>query len=253
MGQWWQIAVVVLCAAIVQGVTGFAFGILSMAFLTLLWEPQSASVVVTLLAMWSCLHTLWDVRRGIRWPTLGDLAAGFVIGIPLGTWVLVMPDSQTFLRLLVALVCLVVAWQNLRPQPESAGEVRGRGFALIAGTASGFLSGSVSSGGPPILWYVYRQPWTRDELKATSLAMFTLGGAIKILFWLAHDVIFRTGDALFTRPRLLLAACLVPLVALGSAIGVRIFQRVDREQLRRIICILLIVTAAFLIYKVGAG
>src|SRR5262249_49497878 len=96
-------ALVVFVAAVVQGVTGFAFGIVSMVFLTLLWQPQQANVVVSLLGMYSLCHTVWGVRREIRWRSLGPLVIGNLLGLGLSLTVMVSPGLGDVLRGLVAL------------------------------------------------------------------------------------------------------------------------------------------------------
>lgn len=238
---------VVFVAAVIQGMAGFAFGILSMAFLTILWEPQTANVVVTLLAMYSITHGLWSIRRAIVWHHINDLTLGFVVGIPLGTALLVLPNTTHLIRALVAVACLLVAAQNwFGAEPVPGGPRPSRAFTLGSGTFAGILSGSVSSGGPPILWYVYRQPWTRDELKATSLAMFLVGGVIKLLTWAGHDLT-SAGPALFTRERLLIAAIFLPITVLGTSLGVKLFNRVDRTQLRHLVCFLLAIMAVLVL------
>ncbi len=238
---------ILFLAALVQGVTGFAFGILSMAALTLLWQPQPANVVVTLLTVFSTLGTLYSVREGMRWLRLRPLLVGIALGMPLGTWVMVFPGSGQPLRLLVAVACVLVAVQNWRPLTEDAAN-RGtpRWLALAAGLASGFFSGSVSSGGPPILWYVYRQPWSREELKATCLAIFFVATAYKIVFWLSLGLSGLAAN-LITASRLGMAACLLPAVVLGTLAGVRLFSLVDRDRLRRLVCVLLLVMAAAIV------
>lgn len=244
---WLLPILVVFVAALVQGVAGFAFGILSMAFLTLLWEPKQANVVVTILAIWSSCHTLTSLRGAVRWPRVGDLLIGLMIGLALGTHALVAPDTEALLRRLVGLACVLAAVQNWRPTPLPlpGREARPqRVLGLIAGIGSGFLSGSVSSGGPPILWYVYRQPWSREELKATTLAVFLSASLLKLVFWLVHDLGSPASADLFTSPRLLLALALLPAVAAGSSLGVVLFRRVDREQLRQMVCVLLLAMAA---------
>ncbi|MCC7494724.1 MAG: sulfite exporter TauE/SafE family protein [Fimbriimonadaceae bacterium] len=238
----------ILCgAAFVQGVTGFAFGILSMAGLTLLWEPQPANVVVTLLTVFSTLGTLYSVRHGMRWLRLRPLLLGIAVGMPLGVQVMVLPGSGPALRGLVAIACLLVAWQNWAPRAAEPGCERcaPRWLGLGSGLASGFFSGSVSSGGPPILWYVYRQPWSRDELKATTLAIFFVATAYKLGMWLVMAA--AGAGTLLTWSRVQMAGSLLPAVLLGTTIGIRVFARIDRDQLRRIVCVLLVVMAAAIV------
>ena len=244
--DWVAPFLIVVLASAVQGAAGFAFGILSMALLTLIWEPQSAGVVVGLLVLYSLAHPLWNVRHGIRWNRMGGLVFGTAIGLPIGTYALVSPGGQQFLRYLVAGVCLLAAAQNWKPSPRIETGKSGHVAGALAGIASGFLSASVNSGGPPILWYIYRRPWTRDELMATTLSMFFLNSVMKLVIWGGHDLT-TSGPVLFTRHRLLCAVALLPAAAIGSFVGVAVFRRTNREQLRHIVCALLVVMACVIL------
>jgi len=254
VSAWWIGATIVGFAALVQGVSGFAFGILSMALLTIVWKPTDANVVVTMLAAYSSLATLYSIRKGVRWQGFSLLFCGYFVGLPLGTRMLTADGTDDILRTLVALACLMIAYQNwfvAEPSEHAAEPPRWHG--LLAGTASGFLSGAVSSGGAPILWYIYRRPWSRDELKATGLMMFFAANLSKLAFWGVHDLRVATADHLYTPERAKLALSYLPAVMLGSALGVLVFRFVDRRLLRRIVCILLVVMAAILLLRVMAA
>lgn len=254
MSAWWIGATIVCFAALVQGVSGFAFGILSMALLTLFWEPTNANVVVTMLAAYSSVATLYSIRRGVRWQGFGLLICGYFVGLPVGTRMLTSDGTDNLLRTLVALACLMIAYQNwFVPEPSPHQGEPPRWHGLLAGTASGFLSGAVSSGGAPILWYIYRRPWSRDELKATGLMMFFAANLSKLAFWGLHDLRVASADRLYTVARVQLALTYLPMVMIGSALGVLLFRLVDRRQLRRIVCILLVIMAAILLLRVLAG
>ncbi|MBI2297719.1 MAG: sulfite exporter TauE/SafE family protein [Armatimonadetes bacterium] len=241
-------ALVVFGAAVVQGVTGFAFGIVSMVFLTLLWQPQQANVVVSLLAMYSICHAAWGVKHAIRWRQLGPLMAGNLLGLWISVQVLVSHDLADLLRYLVAIACLLVALQNWLVREHPAASPRGNGvLGLVAGTLAGFLSGATSTSGPPTVWWIYRQPWSRDELKANTLAVFLLTGIAKLGLWIVHDLRAAPAAHLLAPARCVTAVGLLPAVMLGSLCGVAVFRRVDRDQLRRAVCALLVVMAAVIV------
>ncbi len=254
MSDWWIGATIVGFAALVQGVSGFAFGIFSMALLTLVWEPAQANVVVSILAAYTSVATLYSIRKRVRWQGFGLLISGYFVGLPMGTRALVADNTEDLLRTLVALACLMIAYQNwFMPEPDPDGAEPPRWHGLLAGVASGFLSGAVSSGGAPILWYVYRRPWSRDELKATALMMFFAANLTKLCFWGFNDLGHWQTEAFYSPERVRLVLTLLLPVILGSAIGVQLFRFVDRRQLRRLVCLLLVVMAGLLLARVMTG
>ena len=254
MSAWWICAAIVCFAAVIQGVSGFAFGIFSMALLTLVWDPAPANVVVSLLAAYTSIATLYPIRRGVRWSGFGILYAGYLCGLPLGTRALVDPNLTGLLRCLVGVACLMIAYQNwFHPEPPEEAPQPPAWQGVIAGIASGFLSGSVSSGGAPILWYIYRRPWSRDELKATGLMMFFAANLTKLSYWGLNDLLHRNAEAFYQPERVLLVFKLFPAVILGSAIGMRLFRYFDRRLLRRVVCLLLVVMAGLLFLRTIFG
>lgn len=237
--------VAVFCAGVVQGVTGFAFGILAVAVLTMLWGVREASVVVSFLACWNVAHTLWSVRQGVRWRIVGLIGAGVLIGQPIGARALVTDSLQVFLLYLLAAACLAVALQELcggAPADDATGP--GSAAAVLAGVVSGFMTTTVTSGGPPVIWYVYRHPFTREQLKATTLAVFAFGLALKFIVWGWQDLTADGVEILLTGRRALWALYLLPATVLGSATGIWLFRRVDAVRLRRLVCYLLLLLAA---------
>lgn len=228
-------------AAMVHGTVGFAFGLLSMAVLSIYWGTQTANVVVSLLGLYSCAHALWSVRQAVRWQSVGAVLAGVGLGLPLGTLLLVSARYDHVLRALVAVACLVVAVQNWQESPHVVGRRFSIGLKVLVGALAGFLSAAISSPGPVVIWYAYRQPGEREELKAAGLLLFTVATFSKLVLWVGHDCLL-TGAPLFTRSRLVLALALWPMAVLGTQSGVLLFKRVDRVLLRRLVCGLLAAT-----------
>lgn len=250
-------AVAVLGAAMVQGVTGFAFGILAVSFLTVLWDIRTANVVVSCLACWNVAQTLYSVRQGVVWKFVGLLMIGIVAGQPLGAVALVDDRLEVLLLVILGLACLAVAAQELfGPEPHAERPGPGPVVGVLAGVVSGFLVTSVSSGGPPVIWYIYRFPLTKEQLKATCLTTFAFGLVIKFGVWARQDLA-SDGPNLLTPERLKLALVLLPAAVIGSTIGIQIFRRVDVKLLRKLICVLLVGLAVSLGYtaarKAGAA
>ena len=90
-------AVVVLVAALMSSVAGFAFAALAGGALAYL-RPDPVSVVRTIVvcSLAIQLYGVWRLRASIRWrPVLAPLVGG-VLTLPLGVWLLVRLDASSY-------------------------------------------------------------------------------------------------------------------------------------------------------------
>ncbi|BDB27083.1 hypothetical protein CTP10_R44880 [Cupriavidus sp. P-10] len=71
-------------AGFVQGLSGFAFGMVAMSFWAWAIEPRLAAAMTVFGALTGQLLAAASVRRGLSWRRLWPFVAGGVAGIPLG-------------------------------------------------------------------------------------------------------------------------------------------------------------------------
>lgn len=224
----WEFAVlfvIVFGAAIVQGTLGFAFGMVAMALASLVVDVRTASILVSPLAFVNVSTTLWSVRESVRWKIVLPIIVGTLVGIPFGLAIL-LGGNIFFIKALVSALLLYVGVTNLlrrtverKPLPTWV--------AGLAGLGVGVIGGATNIGGPPLVAYASRQPWDPRTFKATLLTTFFVSSGTKTGLLIASGNI--------QKPMLVCVACLLPAIIVGSLIGVRMFNRIDRERFNRII------------------
>jgi hypothetical protein len=209
-------------AGLVQGLTGFGFGLVSMALLPLLLNFEDALVVVALLNVVACATTFATTFRQFCWRRSRGLVGGSCLGVPIGFYGLVHLESEVLLHALGALMCLFSASELFlaRKRPIQFPTVLG----FPVGIVSGSLGGAFNIGGPPVIAYVYSQPWTKEQVVAVLQVVFGTSALVRI--GLVHDAGLLRGDL----EQLALLAVLPMLIAIG--IGNRLLRRVPREQLK---------------------
>ena len=233
---WAAGAAVVFFASFVMGLTGFGIAIVAMAFLPWLMSPVVAVVMLTLYALLFVIVLVIQLRREVDVPAIGDLLLGTIVGIPIGVWGLaVLPISA--LNRLLGLVLIAIAVFEIRGRMPS--EVRGRGWGLGAGFASGIIGAAVGTPGPPIIVYALARGWSPRTLKANIAAFFlvnqfvTLGG-----YWWA---------GLVTRDVTVLAASYALPAIAGVGAGMLLFDRIDARRFRQIVSALLLLSGILLL------
>ncbi|MFC1806731.1 sulfite exporter TauE/SafE family protein [Planctomycetota bacterium] len=240
------VILVVFCAAasVTQSVSGFGFGVVLVAVLPLFGlEIQRVVVLITLLVGINIGIALWRVRQHVSIRRVIWLSLGVPFGIPLGLMLLTAGrEWEWVLRGLLGAVLVLAAVEPYFRAPAGEGPPERRPWALFAGFSSGVLGGALSSGGPPVVIYFLRRHWAKEVTKAAIMLVFA-GNVLMRL------VAYTIKGGLFTGPRLLEAALLVPVVVVASLVGERLFHAMSQGAFRRAVAAVIIVCGAYQIYR----
>ena len=227
-----------VAAGFVQGLSGFAFGLVATAIWAWWLPPQVVAPLSVFGALVGQLIAAFTVRRGLHWAKLWPMLAGGVAGLPLGLWMLPRLDAASFqlgVGLMLALWCPAMLWSGRIPHLARGGR---RADAAI-GVAAGVTGAVAGFTGPiPTLWATLRG-WERDTLRSViqnfnlallsvTLAAYAFSGVVTapllpLLPWVA-------------------AAVLVP-VLLGS----RLYAGLSNETFKRVVLGLLALTGVALL------
>ncbi len=221
-------AAALLAGALVQGVSGFAFSLLSLPLLCLVMPAREVVPMLTLFGLVLNAIVLASSRSHARpgrfLPLLMAGAAGTLPGVLLlGT----VPDGP--LRAAVGLVVLSTAILYLAGVRVRLSNERA---AMIpVGLLSGLLNGLMTFSGPPVIILLANQGAERDEFRA-NLSMYFLGlNVVTIPMLVAGGLL--TGEILRR------SAGLLPFVALGAGAGALLSRRIPQAHFRRGVLILL--------------
>ena len=225
-------------AALVMGVAGFAFGLIAAAvWLHVLTPIQSATLIVAFgLVVQGFL--VWKLRHALRLRLLWPFLVGGVIGVPLGVSILgwARPDH---VRVAVGIVLVLYSIHALaRPVVRP---VRAGGAAADAGV--GFLNGALGgltgfAGILIVIWCGIRG-WSRDEQRAifqpSAVAIFLMTA-----LWLGMK-----GE--IARDTVWLFLIGLPVLLLGTWLGLKLYGRLDEQGFRGIVLVLLLLSGIALI------
>ncbi len=217
-------------AGFVQGVSGFAFGLVAMSFWAWVLEPRLAACLTVFGALTGQVLAAVTVRRGFNARLLAPFVLGGLAGIPAGVWLLPRLDVDVFKAALGAFLvvwCPCMLFARKLPRITAAGPL---GDAA-AGMAGGVLSGIGGfSGTLPTLWCTLRgfeKDAQRSVIQNFNLAML----AATMGTYLATGLV--TDDAL---PFFLLVA---PAMLIPSFIGARLYAGLSEARFRQVVLALL--------------
>lgn len=205
------VAVILFVGAFLQGVTGFGFGMVTMALMPCVMGARTSSIVVVFLASMNAVYLSWRLRRWVDWGILAPLFAGAAVGVPLGVHALrVLPEFalKRLIGLTLLLYCAYRGWRMFRGERIERSLPAWTRFPV--GLVAGVLGGTANMGGPPVILYVYSQPWTRELIRTTLVTYFAGATLMKIVLLVVHGMVN------VSHLGILLA---MPIVWVGSRLG----------------------------------
>ncbi|NOT16449.1 MAG: sulfite exporter TauE/SafE family protein [Sulfuriferula sp.] len=232
-------SITLIIAYLIRGISGFGSGLIAIPILAL-WLPLTFVVPLMLLLDFSASILLSGVNlRQVNWREVRTLIPLSIIGITLGTHLLTSLPLQPMLITL----SIFVAIFGIRSLLNLHGEkIISHWWAIPAGLSGGTIGALFGTGGPPYIIYLGHRISDKTALRATFSGLILVEGTLRISSF--------AYAGLFSDTRLLwsyLAA--MPIVALGLTIGNRLHIGLTREQMMRIIGVLLLVSSASLLFK----
>lgn len=225
------ICLVVAGASATQAISGFGFALIAVPLLSLFIDPQVAVVLATVVGAFSSTFQAVADRRHANKSLVQRLALSAYIGMPFGLFVFIVV-SESILRFIVGLVVLLAAIALIRGFSISQSNKK---LDWIMGWASGVLATSTSTNGPPLVFLLQAKKLSPESFRASINIVFSLTsfGAI-LLFALSGNI---TSDDFAG------IAISIPMLLIGLAIGFKLRSRINAQQFRILVFVLLIVSA----------
>ena len=178
------------------------------------------------------------VWRHVEWKETLLLAVPVVVvGTPLGLLAFDVAKDELLTRVVGALLIVSAAYflSPWAPRPRRPH----RGVAVGAGSLAGFLSGLTSTGGPPLVLYLYAREMDKTTRLAILQAVFVIASIAKVAALI--------GLGWLTGPIWRDAALLVLPLLVGVYVGQKLFHRIPAEPLRKAALLLLLVLGVLLV------
>lgn len=236
----WLLAGGAALAGFVQGLSGFAFGLVATSIWAWWLPPQLVAAMSVFGAMTGQVAAVLVARRPMQWPRLAPLLAGGLCGLPLGVWLLPQVDSVTFqfgLGALLALWCPMMLLSRHIPRVAFGG----RWADALAGVAGGVAGALGGFTGPlPTLWCTLRG-WDKDTLRGV-IQNFNL-------VMLSATFVSYLASGLVTTAMLPQMAVVAPALLVPVLLGARLYAGISPEAFRRVVLAVLTCAGLALLAK----
>lgn len=231
--EWVLIPLVLGLAGVVQGATGFGFGLTAIAIMGTFYNVKEATIITTFGALTLNIVVLWNLHRQIMFKGVWPLMVCSMIAIPFG--VVFLKDSDpTLFRVLVGMVLVAAAVREFLHQ-ENSKPWHPYWVGAPLGALAGLLSGAFGTGGPPVVAYVSSQGYNRFRYAATIQFILMINCLVR--------TVELTRQGLLTQKLLLLSVLGIGCVVAGALIGLRILRWFSDERLRRVVSVMLLLLA----------
>jgi uncharacterized protein len=224
-------------AALVAGLGGFAFGIVAAAVWLYILSPLQTATLINGLVVQG--YSVWKLWHALSWRRLAPLLVGTALGVPLGVFMLAHGDPHYLRYGTGAVLVLFSLYGLLRPTipPIKAAAMAGD---LGAGFLNGVLGGATGLAGIVTVIWCQLRGWTKDQQRAVfqpvGVATFALSAA-----WLG-------GQGAISREVIRLFVVALPVVLVGTWLGLKFYGTLDEAQFRKVVLILLLASGAVLLF-----
>ena len=231
MADPWVLAVVIVtAAAVVQGMTGFGFGIFSMPLLILVYGPHHAVIIVLALGSLAGALMAVQLRRDIDLSSLARYLAIGLCAMPVGIAVFHSLDAAA-MQLAVGATVTIVALTMLLGSRLRFGESRWAEYGSVF--AGGAMTAAIGMGATPVVLYaaLTRIEKTRFRVTLTAYGV-TVSIAALAALWLSGAA---TWDDALDSLRLVIG------LMLGLPLGLWLHSRVSDRGFDRVVLSILLV------------
>lgn len=230
-------------AAIIQSTSGFGFGIIFMAVMTLFFPYKYCTVLSITTSFFMQTYTIIRLRHYINWRLVLYPAITSVIMSGIGIHVMIkLPTQLTSLLLGTFLWILGIYLIFIAPHVKLP---HNRRIGLLMGALGGFMDGVFAIGGPPMVAYydaVIDQPLSYQATIQTYFWIVGLNVLINNL--ICHNLTLH----------------LVPLIALsvtgcllGTLCGVHLLQKISMSAVRRLAYLVMLGAGTYNLIKFGVS
>lgn len=219
-----------MVAGFVQGISGFAFGMVAMSIWVWGLDPGLAAVMAVFGGLSGQMFTALTVRRSLELPTLWPFLAGALVGVPLGVALLPHLDAALFqgvLGTMLLVFCPAMLLSDRIPRIRAGGRVAD----ALVGAVGGLMGGIGGfTGVAPSLWCTLRG--LDKDLQRTVIQNFNLAA-------LSASMAALVAAGAVRADMLPLFAIVLPALMLPSLLGDRVYRGLSPLGFRRVVLALL--------------
>ena len=222
--------VVTFAGGLMLGYTGWGGAMVSMPFLTILYGPVEALVIMIIGAVLLTAHLFPAAARIADWRRMTPILIAMAVCVPIGNLLLFALEPNLIRRIIGwlivgASILILSGWRYRGPQ--------GAGAGAATGVISGLINGFVGLGGPPLVIYMLALKQSAAVQRANTLVFMAITSVLIL------GSTFIGGGV--TLENSFLGMLTAPFQIAGGWLGARLFFKLPAELFKKFSLVALIV------------
>ncbi|MCL2305550.1 MAG: sulfite exporter TauE/SafE family protein [Planctomycetaceae bacterium] len=197
-------------------------------------EKNSTGAVLPLLILADCFAVFYH-NKNIQWNKLRQLFPPVLLGLILGSFVLVRISNTQFPTLLGSMILLLLALEFLRKRMQWNSVPHHPAFAWFMGGATGFTTLVGNAAGPVMSIYMAAQNLSKDKFMGTWAWFFFCMNWSKVPFMCG--LIF-PDLKMITLETLWFDLQLIPAIVVGAVLGKRVYALIPEKYFAKLVLLL---------------
>ena len=224
-------SLIVFIAGFFQGLTSFGFSLIAIPFLVIMFPLQETVPIIVILSICANICVIYNCIKEVKIGKMWLLILAGIIFVPFGSFALVYIDSN-YLKLVFAIIVIVFSLllflnKSFPIKNEKIGYT-------LAGSLSGFLNGSLSLSGPPVVLFLSNQGVRKESFRANLSFYFIILNLIAIGTYLSNGLL----SIIILEKTLYF----IPAMLLGVFIGIKKAKKLNEVLFKKIALMLLIIS-----------
>ena len=230
---------IVLLAAIVQGVSGFAFGMVVLMVFPYLFGYTKALVLAALMAIFIMGANAWIYRKDIDWQWVPKWLVVYTIMDLVSVLILKKIGDSPIWYTLLGCIFVLMAIYLLWGQRVFKVKING-GSMVVMATLSGLIMGAFGVGGPLMAAFFLEATDTKETYLGTS--------QLVSLVTISIDFLMRLLNGMFTADLIGYTLVGVVFMVIGLVIAKRLVRHMDALTMRKIICVVMVASGIVMFF-----
>lgn len=204
-------------------------------------EKTSTGILLPMLVCADVLAVIY-YNRHAQWGIIKKLIPWMIFGVLVGVWIGDEISELVFKRLMAIIILVSVLIMFYSETRKSSNVPTNRWFAGTTGFLAGFTTMIGNLAGPISNIYFLAMRFPKNEFIGTAAWLFFIINIFKLPF---HFFVWKT----ITVETLVLNSVLIPVVAVGFFIGVKIVKLISNRNYRKFILIVTAVGGVVLLFR----
>ncbi len=223
--------IIILFAAAIQGATGFGFSLISVPLLMIFLSPKIAIPVVLIHTIILNAIIIFELKKKLDLKKIWPLMIAGLLGMPIGTYALVIINTE-IIKVIAGGVIIIFSIALLLGYKKS---VKNEKIAFLPiGILSGFLNGSTSMSGPPIVLFYSNQGLDKQSFRANLVIYFLFLNIVTAISYLIAGVF----NGLVIKYSLIF----LPIMIAGTLIGMVLTRRINEKTFKKVILLIVLIS-----------